>query len=62
MSRYRHDGGVPEGDSVYKLARRLDRALTARTVVTSDFRVPSLATRDLPGRTSWGTTPTASTC
>ena len=34
---------MPEGDSVWKLARRLDRQLTGRTVVRSDFRVPRLA-------------------
>ena len=42
---------VPEGDSVYRLARRLDKALVGRTVVRSDLRVPRLATRDLAGRT-----------
>ena len=42
---------MPEGDSVYKLARRLDRSLPGRTVVRSDLRVPRLATRDLAGRT-----------
>jgi len=41
---------VPEGDSVHKLARRLDRSLRGRTVVRSDLRVPRLATRDLAGR------------
>ncbi|WP_292605208.1 DNA-formamidopyrimidine glycosylase family protein [Nocardioides sp. REDSEA-S30_B4] len=41
---------MPEGDSVWKLARRLDRALLGRTVTRSDFRVPRLATRDLAGR------------
>jgi endonuclease VIII len=38
---------VPEGDSVYVLARKLDRSLTGTTVVRSDLRVPRLATRDL---------------
>lgn len=42
---------MPEGDSVYKLARRLDRSLLDRTIVRSDLRVPRLATRDLTGRT-----------
>lgn len=42
---------MPEGDSVWKLARRLDRQLLGREVVRSDFRVPRLATRDLAGRT-----------
>jgi endonuclease-8 len=41
---------VPEGDSVWKLARRLDRQLVGHTVVRSDFRTPALATRDLSGR------------
>ncbi len=42
---------MPEGDSVYVLARRLDRGLLGRRVVRSDLRVPRLATRDLAGRT-----------
>jgi endonuclease VIII len=46
--------GVPEGDSVWRLARRLDRQLTGRTVVRSDFRTPRLATRDVAGRTVVG--------
>jgi endonuclease-8 len=41
---------VPEGDSVWKLARRLDRQLRGHTVVRSDFRTPRLATRDVAGR------------
>jgi formamidopyrimidine-DNA glycosylase len=41
---------VPEGDSVFKLARTLDRPLRGRRVVRSDLRVPRLATRDLAGR------------
>lgn len=41
---------MPEGDSVYKLARRLDRSVLGRTVVRTDLRVPRLATRDLTGR------------
>ncbi|MEV7431000.1 DNA-formamidopyrimidine glycosylase family protein [Nocardioides sp. NPDC092400] len=41
---------MPEGDSVFKLARRLDRPLKGRTVTRSDLRVPRLATRDLAGR------------
>lgn len=41
---------MPEGDSVFKLARRLDRSLVGRRVVRSDLRVPRLATRDLAGR------------
>ena len=46
----RHHGAVPEGDSVYLVARRLDRQLTGRTILRSDFRTPRLATRDLAGR------------
>ena len=42
---------MPEGDSVHKLARQLDRSLLGRTVTRSDLRVPRLATRDLAGRT-----------
>lgn len=42
---------MPEGDSVHKLARRLDRSLLGRTIARSDLRVPALATRDLTGRT-----------
>ncbi|KRF32364.1 DNA-formamidopyrimidine glycosylase family protein [Nocardioides sp. Soil805] len=45
---------MPEGDSVWKLARRLDRQLVGRRVVRSDFRVPRLATRDVSGRTVVG--------
>jgi endonuclease VIII len=45
---------VPEGDSVWKLARRLDRQLAGRTVLRSDFRTPRLATRDVSGRTVAG--------
>jgi endonuclease VIII len=42
---------VPEGDSVYLLARKLDRSLTGRRITRSQLRVPRLATRDLTGRT-----------
>ncbi|WP_084597159.1 DNA-formamidopyrimidine glycosylase family protein [Nocardioides aequoreus] len=41
---------MPEGDSVWLVARKLDRALQGATVTRSDFRVPRLATRDLAGR------------
>ncbi len=43
-------GGVPEGDSVWKAARRMREHLVGRTVVRSDFRVPQHATADLSGR------------
>ena len=45
---------MPEGDTVYVLARRLDRSLRGRTVTRSDFRFPRLATRDLAERTVLG--------
>jgi endonuclease-8 len=41
---------VPEGDSVWKVARRMRAALVGRTVTSSDFRVPQHATADLAGR------------
>jgi len=41
---------VPEGDTVYQAARRLD-ALSGQVLTASDFRIPSLATSDLAGRT-----------
>ena len=41
---------MPEGDSVFKAARRLREQLVGRTVTRSDFRVPALATTDLSGR------------
>ena len=40
---------VPEGDSVYRAARRLDR-LAGQVLASSDFRVPHHATADLAGR------------
>jgi len=45
---------VPEGDSVYRLARRLDRSLAGQDVARSDLRVPALATADLAGSTLLG--------
>ena len=41
---------MPEGDSVFKAARRLREQLVGRTVLRSDFRVPALATADLAGQ------------
>jgi endonuclease-8 len=41
---------VPEGDSVWKAARRMAAALVGRTVTASEFRVPQHATADLSGR------------
>ncbi|WP_353816716.1 DNA-formamidopyrimidine glycosylase family protein [Agromyces sp. SYSU T00266] len=42
---------MPEGDTVFRAARRLDDALAGRTVVRSDIRVPAYATVDLAGET-----------
>ena len=41
---------MPEGDSVFKAARRLRAQLVGRTVTRSDFRVPRFATADLSGQ------------
>ena len=41
---------MPEGDTVWLAARRLDDALAGRTLVRSDFRVPALATVDVSER------------
>ncbi len=40
---------MPEGDVVWRTARRLHEALADRTLTRSDFRVPRLATADLTG-------------
>jgi endonuclease-8 len=40
---------VPEGDTVWRAARRLDRALSGKVLTTADFRVPEYATWDLAG-------------
>jgi endonuclease-8 len=42
---------VPEGDTVYRAARRLHEALAGRSVVRFDLRVPQVATVDLRGET-----------
>ncbi|GLW08524.1 putative endonuclease 8 2 [Microtetraspora sp. NBRC 13810] len=41
---------MPEGDAVYRTARRLRRALDGRVLTRSDFRVPRHASADLTGR------------
>jgi endonuclease VIII len=41
---------VPEGDIVWRAARRLNAALGGRVLTLSDLRWPSLATVDLSGR------------
>lgn len=42
---------MPEGDTVYRAARRLDAALGNRVLQTSDFRVPAYATLNLAEQT-----------
>ena len=42
---------MPEGDTVWRAARALDRALTGQVLTATDFRVPSYATWDLTGGT-----------
>jgi endonuclease VIII len=41
---------VPEGDTVWRAARQLDRALSGQVLLRSDFRVPDLALVDLSGQ------------
>ena len=41
---------MPEGDTVYALARRLDGALRGRTLTRGELRVTAHATDDLSGR------------
>jgi endonuclease-8 len=45
---------MPEGDTVWLAARRLDAALAGKVLRRSDFRVPALATADLAGSTVTG--------
>ncbi len=40
---------MPEGDTVWRAARKLDRALGGHVLTESDFRVPKLAVADLTG-------------
>lgn len=42
---------MPEGDTVYRAARLLDRSLSGRELTHTDFRVPQHATADLAGGT-----------
>jgi endonuclease-8 len=42
---------VPEGDTVYRQAKRMHEVLAGQVLTRSDFRVPQLATTDLVGRT-----------
>ena len=41
---------MPEGDTVWLAARRLDACLSGSELIAADLRVPSLATVDLTGR------------
>ncbi len=41
---------MPEGDTVWRTARRLDQALSGGVLSTSDFRVPEYAEVDLTGQ------------
>ncbi len=41
---------MPEGDTVWRTALHLDRALSGDLLVETDFRVPAYATLDLAGR------------
>lgn len=43
---------MPEGDTVWRTARRLHEALAGRDIVESDLRWPSIATVDLRGRST----------
>ncbi|MFI9644682.1 Fpg/Nei family DNA glycosylase [Streptomyces sp. NPDC052040] len=42
---------MPEGDTVYRAAKRLHGALAGKVLTRSDLRVPRYATADLTGRT-----------
>ena len=46
---------MPEGDTVFRAARLLDRTLAGHVLAGCDFRVPQLATTDLAGATVTGT-------
>ncbi|MER7920987.1 MULTISPECIES: DNA-formamidopyrimidine glycosylase family protein [unclassified Streptomyces] len=48
---------MPEGDTVWRAARRLHEALAGEVLVRSDFRVPKYATVDLTGRRVLSTVP-----
>lgn len=45
---------MPEGDTVYRVAQRLDQRLKGLVVSRSDFRVPRHALADLSGRRTLG--------
>ena len=41
---------MPEGDTVWRAAKRLHQALAGKELTGTDFRVPTLATTDLAGQ------------
>ena len=43
---------MPEGDTVWRTAHRLDKALAGGQVIVSDLRFPEVATTDLRGTTT----------
>ena len=47
---------MPEGDTVFRAAKRLDDALAGQTVTRFELRVPRFATADLRGETVHGVT------
>lgn len=48
---------MPEGDTVARVARTLDAALSGRRLISTDFRVPALAGLDLAGAAVTATVP-----
>ncbi|MGD9957212.1 MAG: Fpg/Nei family DNA glycosylase [Candidatus Nanopelagicales bacterium] len=48
---------MPEGDTVWLVAKRLDDALSGEVLTRADFRVPQLATADIAGRRVLATRP-----
>jgi endonuclease-8 len=48
---------VPEGDTVWLVAKHLDDALAGDALTRTDFRVPALANADLVGHTVLGVAP-----
>ncbi|MFG2307073.1 Fpg/Nei family DNA glycosylase [Streptomyces sp. NPDC048566] len=48
---------MPEGDTVWRTARRLHEALAGKVLTRSDLRVPRFATADLTGRHVLDVTP-----
>ena len=42
---------MPEGDAVWRTARKLHQALSGEQLTRTDFRVPAIATADLQGAT-----------